>query len=167
MPNLLRAIVWCLAAIGAVTTVRTLSGQVTSPLAGRPTTHVGVIVRDVDATVARMERTFGVSIPPATVSGTTTWTGDPAGPQAWRVKLTSFQLGTMTLELVEPLDNAGPHRAHLDRFGPGLHHIAFNTRDRAEAFAWLTAQGGRQVSPTYVDMKDLLGFTVEVAPAPR
>lgn len=164
MQNLMRVIVWSLAFIGAVTSVRALAEQAASPFAGAPTTHVGVIVRDVDATVRRMQDTFGVSIPAATVSGKTVWNGDPSGPQEWRVKLTSFVLGNITLELVEPLDAAGPHRAHLDRFGPGLHHIAFITKDRAEAFAWLKGKGGQQVSPTYVDMKELLGFTVEVAP---
>lgn len=166
MQNLIRAIVWSLACIGAVTSVRALAGQQASPFVGAPTTHVGVIVRDVDATVRRMQDTFGVSIPAATVTGKTVWNGDPSGPKEWRVKLTSFVLGSMTLELVEPLDAAGPHRAHLDRFGPGLHHIAFITKDRAEAFAWLKEKGGLQVSPTYVDMKELLGFTVEVAPDP-
>lgn len=166
MRTFARIAVALLAVVGAATTIRTVAGQAASPLARAPVTHVGVIVRDVDATVRRMEETFGIRIPAPFVSGKTVWNGDPSGPKEWRVKLTSFVLGGVTLELVEPLDEAGPHRAHLNQFGQGLHHIAFATPDRGAAFAWLTGKGGQQVSPTYVDMKELLGFTVEVAPTP-
>jgi len=166
MEKLVRATVAVFALIGVLASARTLAGRQANPFAGAPTTHVGVIVRDVDATAQRIRETLGADVPPAFTSGKTVWTGDPSGPTSWRVKLTSFTLGELTVELVEPLDAAGPHRAHLERFGQGLHHIAFVTTDRPAAFAWLTSRGGTQVSPTYVDMKDLLGFTVEIAPDP-
>src|SRR5262245_47975992 len=112
------AIVVGFAVIGVIAMVRQLAGQSASPFATAATTHVGVIVHDLDKTAKTIEDVFGVKIPPAT-TGLTKWDG-PTGPAQWRVKLTSFKLGTMTLELVEPVEGTGPHRAHLDKFGQGL-----------------------------------------------
>lgn len=159
----LRVFVLAFAVIGVVSSAERLFGQASTPMAPVTPVHVGIIVRDADAAARKWADVFGIAVPPPKSSGYTQWT-DAAGPAQWRVKLTSFQLGSMTVELVEPLDTAGPHRAHLDRFGQGLHHIAFAVPDRAAGFAFLTAQGGVQTSPTYVDMKDLLGTTVEIAP---
>ncbi len=163
MGTLGKAIVMMFAVIGVAASVERLVGQGASAMAPVRPHHVGVIVKDVDATAKRFEEVFGITVPPAKASSYTQWATD-AGPVQWRVKLTSFTLGNLTVELVEPLDSAGPHRAHLDRFGQGLHHIGFAVPDRAAGFGFLTAQGGTQTSPTYVDMKELLGMTVELVP---
>ncbi|MGE0394871.1 MAG: VOC family protein [Vicinamibacterales bacterium] len=160
---LARGIVLVFAAVGVVSSVERLVGQAGNPMQPVVTHHLGIIVRDVDEAAKTWSRVFGVTVPPPKASGYTEWTGAHT-PGRWRVKLTSFQLGQMTIELVEPLDAAGPHRAHLDRFGQGLHHIGFVVADRPAGFAHLTRQGGTQTSPTYVDMKDLLGTTVELVP---
>ncbi len=163
MRTLGKALVMMFAVIGVAASAERLAGQGSSPMAPIRPHHIGVIVKDVDATVKQFEQVFGITVPPAKASGYTQWTTD-AGPVQWRVKLTSFTLGSLTLELVEPLDSAGPHRAHLDRFGQGLHHIGFAVPDRAAGFAFLKTHGGTQTSPTYVDLKELLGMTVELVP---
>lgn len=156
-------IVVVFAIIGVVASVRELTGQNAGPMAGAVAMHVGIMVHeDVDQTAKRFQEVFGVTVPPARASGPISWPDNPAGPGVqWSVKLTSFPLGGLTIELVEPVSGPGPHRAHLDRFGQGLHHIAFGVDDPKSAFAFLRSKGGTQVSSTYVDMKDLLGFTVE------
>ena len=167
MPTWRSAIITVFALIGVVASVQRLVGQNDSPLDGAVTTHVGVIVHDIDETARVFEDVLGVTVPPAREAGPISWPGNPAGPVEWHLKLTSFQLGSLTIELVEPVTGPGPHQAHLDQFGQGLHHIAFGVADREAAFAYLRGKGGTQTSSTYVDFKDLLGFTVEVAPAPR
>ena len=163
MGRLVHVVVLAFAVIGVVSSAERMFGQASTPMAPVTPVHVGIIVRDADAAARKWADVFGIAIPPPKSSGYTQWS-DATGSAQWRVKLTSFQLGGMTVELVEPLDSAGPHRAHLDRFRQGLHHIAFAVPDRAAGFAFLKAQGGTQTSPTYVDMKDLLGTTVEIAP---
>ncbi len=153
MCTLGKAIVMMFAVIGVAASAERLADQGTSAMAPVRPHHVGVIVRDVNATVKQFEDVLGITVPPAKVSGYTQWATD-AGPVRWRVTLTSFTLGSLTVELVEPLDGAGLHRAHLDRFGQGLHHIGFAVPDRAAGFAFLTTHGGTQTSPTYVDMKE-------------
>ena len=167
MPTWRKAIVTIFALIGVTTSVQRLVEQNASPIDGAVTTHIGIMVHDVDATARVFEDVFGVTVPPAREAGPISWPDNPAGPVEWYVKLTSFQLGSLTLELVEPVTGPGPHQAHIDRFGPGLHHIAFAVDDREAAFAYLRGKGGTQTSSTYVDFKELLGFTVELAPAGR
>ena len=164
MRTVRNALVALFTIIGLVTTVRELTGQRSRPWGDLTPAHLGIIVRDVDRAARSFEDVFGVTVPQARESGLTSWPDNPAGPVQWRVKLTSFKMGALTLELVEPLDGPGPHRAHLEKFGQGLHHLAFFVPDRPAAFAFLRGQGGTQVSPTYVDLKEMLGMTVEVAP---
>jgi hypothetical protein len=72
-----------------------------------------VIVRDVDQTARSVEQVFGVRVPPAQTAGPISWPENPAGAHLqWRVKLTSFDLAGLTIELVEPLEGPGP-RARL------------------------------------------------------
>lgn len=149
------------ALVGVATLLGVATSQKRTPLADVTVAHVGVIVRDIDKSAKTFEEVFGVSVPPARASGLVSWPENPAGPVQWRVRLTSFQIGGVTIELVEPVEGPGPHQAFLSNSGEGLHHIALMVPDRSAAFAFLKAQGGRQVSSTYIDMKDVLGFTVE------
>ena len=150
-----------LAFIGAVTSFQRLTAHYRTPLADAVVAHVGIIVHDVDKTAKVFEEMFSVTVPPARTSPPISWAGNPAGPVQWRVKLTSFALGNMTIELVEPLDGPGPHRAFLEKHGQGMQHLAFTVVDRDAAFGFLRSKGGRQISATYVDMHESLGFTVE------
>ena len=161
------AVVGIFAVIGVIASVHQLAGQGASPLNGLTPTHVGIIVQDIEKSAQTFHDVFGVTVPPASLSGPISWPENPAGPVQWSVKLTTFKLGSLTVELVEPVNGPGPHRAFLNKFGQGLHHVAFAVPDRQSAFAFLRGKGGTQVSSTYVDLKDLLGFTVEIAPAAR
>jgi catechol 2,3-dioxygenase-like lactoylglutathione lyase family enzyme len=168
MRSLGKAIVAAFAIIGVVASVQHVGGQNVSPFAGQTPTHVGVIVHDIEKTSRMFHDVFGVTVPPIQTSQRITWPENPAGPDvAWRVRLTTLRLGTLAIELVQPLEGAGPHRAHLERFGQGLHHLAFAVADRSAAFAFLKSKGGTQASSTYVDLKDQLGMTVEIAPGAR
>jgi catechol 2,3-dioxygenase-like lactoylglutathione lyase family enzyme len=159
-----RAVVLAFALFGVFAFCRDLLGQAQSPFVNVTPIHIGVIVDDIERAARTYRDVFGVQVPPARDAGPNSWPGNPAGDVQWTLKLTSFKLGTTTIELVQPLVGPGPHRNHLERFGPGLHHLAFLVPDRDAAFAFLRSHGGRQTSATYVDFKDSLGMTVEVAP---
>jgi methylmalonyl-CoA/ethylmalonyl-CoA epimerase len=47
------------------------------------------------------------------------------------------------IELVHPLEGAGPIQAYLEKRGGGLHHICFETDDIEEDMARLKARGYR------------------------
>lgn len=47
------------------------------------------------------------------------------------------------VELVAPLDGAGPIARHLERRGPGLHHLCFRTDDIEADMKRLAAKGYR------------------------
>ena len=168
MRTVLRAVVGVFAIVGVVASAERLFGQDVTPLARPLPTHIGIIVHDIEKTARKFEEVFGIKVPPINTSGMTSWADNPAGANVqWRVKLVSFPIGHMTIELVEPLEGPGPHRAFLDKFGQGMHHVAFAVQDRPGTFAFLKGKGATQVSATYTDMKDLLGFTVEVSPMPK
>jgi methylmalonyl-CoA epimerase len=49
--------------------------------------------------------------------------------------------GPTTIELVTPLDGAGPIAKHLEKRGPGLHHLCFRTDDLDADVARLRERG--------------------------
>jgi len=52
-----------------------------------------------------------------------------------------LDLGNGYLELLEPADDAGPVARSLERDGPGIHHVAFETADVAAALDAARAHG--------------------------
>ena len=91
---------------------------------------------------------------------------EPPDASKSRVKFDQFRIGNMTIELIQPVAGPGPHRDHLDRFGQGLQHLAFNVKDQKTAIDYLVSKGGKWTMAPYVDMKDILGFTLELRTAP-
>src|SRR5262245_55424551 len=49
--------------------------------------------------------------------------------------------GPSTVELVAPLDGGGPIARHLEKRGPGLHHLCFRTDDLDGDVARLKEKG--------------------------
>ena len=52
-----------------------------------------------------------------------------------------LDLGNGYLELLEPVDDAGPVARSLERDGPGIHHVAFETADLDAALDAARAHG--------------------------
>jgi len=57
------------------------------------------------------------------------------------VRVGFLPLGDTRLELLEPTDPESPIAKHLDRRGPGLHHISVSVPDIRAAMAQLAAAG--------------------------
>ncbi len=90
--------------------------------------HIGVAVRSI-AEGARLYRAIGLEL-----------TGvEEVREQGVRVGF--IPLGGPRLELLEPLDDASPIARHLQRRGPGLHHVCIAVPDVRAAMERLRASG--------------------------
>ena len=76
--------------------------------------HVGLAVRDIEATMKMFQEVFGA--PPADVT--------VLADQGARATL--LQVGQTRLELLEPLLEDSPVGRFIERRGEGLHHLALN-----------------------------------------
>ena len=86
--------------------------------------HIGVVVKDMDATMQRLSSIFGIGPwdvrerhypPERVVVG--------KGPFSYRVAFAA--LGPIELELIEVLEGSTIHAEFLRTKGEGLHHIGF------------------------------------------
>ena len=159
-----KTIVVAFALIGVTSSMRAVRGQSDSPLDGVSIAHIGIIVHDIDATSRIFEEIFGVDVPMVMEYGPLRFHTTVPGSDESLVKVVHFTLGELTLELIEPVRGPGPHQDHLDRFGQGLQHIAFDGVGgrELETIRFLEGKGGKRTMVNYVDLKDVLGFTAEV-----
>jgi methylmalonyl-CoA/ethylmalonyl-CoA epimerase len=89
-----------------------------------------------------------------------------------RAKITSFLMGSVAFEILEPLDEGSVWADYLKKHGTGIHHVAFHVLRSAPATAhWVdkgytvTQQGmftGRTGMYTYLDTDKDLGITIEL-----
>jgi catechol 2,3-dioxygenase-like lactoylglutathione lyase family enzyme len=172
MRSLGTAVVVMLALVGAVATMQELRGQGTAPLAAGNFLHVGIVVKDIAKASQMFADVYGVT-PPAprefdNVKALRSPTG-ASGSQVAKAKLVQFTVGNVRVELIEPTEGVTPWQDHLDKYGPSVHHLSFGVPDIEQALRVLEAKGGTWVmgepgnmSFKYVDMRDHLGYTVEL-----
>jgi methylmalonyl-CoA/ethylmalonyl-CoA epimerase len=89
--------------------------------------QVGVIVRDVEKSARAYADLFGVPTPKWSLTdpldvAQTRYRGEPTEARA---KLAFFQMGSISLELIEPVGGPSTWQEFLDAHGQGIHHIAF------------------------------------------
>jgi methylmalonyl-CoA/ethylmalonyl-CoA epimerase len=108
------------------------------------TLQIGIVVRDIEATIRRYEDDFGIGpwqtheIDSADVKDLREY-GQPAVAHAWRVSVT--KIGSVMWELIQPLDQAGIYAHFLAEKGEGVHHIALATPNFDELVARQTERG--------------------------
>ena len=97
--------------------------------------HVAIAVPDLEDAIRRWSEDLGLAL---------TGTEDVESAQ------TSTAFFPVTdgehaarIELVAPLRGEGPIRAHVDKRGPGLHHLCFRTDDVRRDMQTLKAKGYR------------------------
>jgi len=116
-------------------------------------TQVGIVVRDIEASVERYSRVFGVEKPPIIISdgydkAKTTFVGDPTSARA---KLAFFKMGQVEIELMEPIGGPSSWQQFLEEKGEGVHHIAFVTKDTKKLVNFLGQQGIEEVQHGYFE----------------
>jgi methylmalonyl-CoA/ethylmalonyl-CoA epimerase len=57
-----------------------------------------------------------------------------------------FEAGDSKIELLQSITPDGPIARHIERRGPGLHHVAFSVDDLSAEIANLEAKGYRCIS---------------------
>jgi methylmalonyl-CoA/ethylmalonyl-CoA epimerase len=100
--------------------------------------HVGIAVRDLDASIQFYEATFGL-----TVAGRET--NDAQGVQEAMLYVADSTGGSSYVQLLEPLAPDTPVGKFLVTRGEGVHHIGYGVVDVASALEQLSADGIRLV----------------------
>ena len=127
--------------------------------------HIGIAVRSIAESVAFYEA-LGLQL-----------TATEDVPEQG-VRVGFVPIGNTRLELLEPLGGDGPVARHLDRRGPGLHHVCVRVSDIRAAMVRLAAAGYRLLSDEpqvgahgclvcFVHPKDAGGVLVELSQRPE
>ena len=95
--------------------------------------HIGVAVESIESGLA-IYRALGIE-----VEGV-----EEVAEQGVRVAF--LPIGDSRIELLEPTDDGSPIARHLERRGPGLHHICLRVSDIRVAMARLREEGHRLLS---------------------
>src|SRR5512140_3531670 len=113
------------------------------PLGENKVMQVGMIVENIEATAQAWSRLLGVEPPAIQVTASFDFSnahyqGQPTTAQA---KLAFFDLGQVTLELIEPIGEPSTWNDQLIAHGASLHHIAFEVKGMQDHLAELAKHG--------------------------
>lgn len=106
-------------------------------------TQIGILVQDIEKTSQAYADFFGIEKPEWSWTGTyeeaeTQYKGEPS--QA-RAKLAFIDMGSLTLELIEPDEHPSTWRDHLNEHGEGPHHIAFVVNGMKQIVSTMEGKG--------------------------
>jgi len=141
--------------------------------------QIGVVVKDLDRTIQILQEVFGMGPfrtldwPPADRSDMERYYyGQPA---EFTARMGFADLGSVELELIQPVSGESIWADFLREHGEGIHHIRFNTFDLAPVIEYLSgrdigvAQMGSGIRPGTMwanfDTERRVGFTIEVMQA--
>lgn len=134
--------------------------------------QVGIVVRDIDRAIEEFSRLFGVPQPDVIITDPyeSARTQYQRQPTPARARLAFFSMGPVALELIEPIDGPSTWQDHLDRKGPGIHHIAFMVEGTDQMVDSLQQKGATLVQQgdytggryTYLESGAALGFVLEL-----
>jgi catechol 2,3-dioxygenase-like lactoylglutathione lyase family enzyme len=106
------------------------------PVNVSPLVHIEIVVRDVNAAVAFLEKVFGTE---RTQQDQVKFLNETS---LGLLKVEHVQLGNVVLQFIEPLPEGGDVWAeHLRKKGPGVHNLTFQVDDVLEAAAILDKEG--------------------------
>ena len=135
--------------------------------------HVGIVVKDVDASARVFARAFGIAHSPIhSIVAPPAPKGYPGDPKAG-VRTTEIRTANnLEIHLLEPTGGKSPWRDGLERSGDGsVQHISFGVTDLAAAVGALEKLGGRLTAGAadsffaYVELPQL-PFTIELEKVP-
>ena len=105
--------------------------------------QIGIVVHDIEAKARAWAEILGLPVPEIMVTeasehAQTEYNGKPSSAGA---KLAFFDLGQVSLELIEPVGGPSTWRDQLDEHGDSLHHIAFEIKGMPQRVAHLESKG--------------------------
>ena len=134
--------------------------------------QVGLIVQDIERAIEAYSQVFGVPKPGIIVTDRpeiahTKFRGELTDARA---KLAFFEMGQVSLELIEPIGGPSTWQEFLDEKGEGVHHIAFIVKDTDKVGQFLEGKGIEVIQQgdytggryTYVDSASTLGVILEL-----
>ncbi len=98
--------------------------------------HVGVAVKDIEASLAFFKKVFDVSDAPIELL------------EDQGVRATLIEVGQTRLELLEPTGSESGVGRFIERRGEGLHHLAFNVTDISGKLRTLRTLGVDMIDQT-------------------
>jgi methylmalonyl-CoA/ethylmalonyl-CoA epimerase len=143
--------------------------------------QIALVVRDLDASMQQYWDMLGVGpwvvytygpplVPTQTFRGRS---------QSYRMRIALAQVRDVMVELIQPLSGESVYLEHLERKGPGLHHIGVFVPSFDEALKEATERGytvlqsgrgygrGGDGGYAYLDTEDTLGLILELIEIPR
>jgi methylmalonyl-CoA/ethylmalonyl-CoA epimerase len=100
--------------------------------------HVGIAVRDLDASLARYLRDFDLELLGRE-------TNEEQGVQEAMLRVAEAPGGSSCIQLLQPLRPDTPVGRFLERHGEGLHHLAYGVDDLMAAMEQLASSGMRLI----------------------
>jgi methylmalonyl-CoA/ethylmalonyl-CoA epimerase len=94
---------------------------------------IGLVVKDIDVAAKNFSELFGIEMPNI-ILPSEEYTPDPTGETYTlfrgehvpaRVKIANLQMGPVTVELLEPIDEASPYTEFKEKHGQGVQFITF------------------------------------------
>ena len=135
-------------------------------------TQIGLVVADIDKSIDAYCSVLGLPRPDVIITdeyqkAQTNYRGHPTPAQA---KLAFFNLGQVSLELIEPIGEPSTWKDALEKNGEGFHHIAFQIQDTGAVVQHLETKGIEMVQQgqytggmyTYMDATSKLGLVLEL-----
>jgi len=97
--------------------------------------HIAVAVTCLEDEIKRYEEILGLPLKGTEVV------------EAQKVRVAFFQVGDVSIELMEPTAADSPISAFLEKRGGGIHHIAFEVDDIVGQIAAVEEKGARMLNP--------------------
>jgi methylmalonyl-CoA/ethylmalonyl-CoA epimerase len=146
-----------------------------APIQVQSVNHISVFVRSVEKTAEWHRILLGTEVPkitdlpkPPLYPKELNWNANS------RPRYTHIQLQNARIELQEPA-GGGPNRWNdfLEKHGQGIEHLGFAVPNVKEALARFQKAGGKLIMggcegcTAHVDMRETLGYIVELQPIPK
>lgn len=106
--------------------------------------HIGVAVKDAEKTVQALSRIWGLADPE--IFDYEPKEGELIVGQSFKVRVVSFQLGPVRIELLQPLDDLSIWAKFIDDRGEGIHHVAFGVSHYDETVDKFKAEGHKMLA---------------------
>jgi catechol 2,3-dioxygenase-like lactoylglutathione lyase family enzyme len=112
-------------------------------LGSKKLVQIGLIVRDIEKTSTAYAEVFGVEVPQwiLTDPEDTAHTRYRGQRTEARAKLAFLDMGSVTIELIEPVGGPSTWQDFLEVHGEGVHHIAFVVNGMPEQVSFLESKG--------------------------
>ena len=122
--------------------------------------HIGIVVRDRDATIRHYQEIMGVTsffsfdtpIPNALVHGK---------PTPHEIRVGFALLSNTIIEVIQPLDRVSPHFHFLEEHGEGMHHLGFLVPNVDDYLAKLQGKGLNVLSEATEPAADIKNVYLE------